>query len=156
MITPALLISASGTFVLSTSNRLGRVIDRVRKLTEIMEQLMRDDPAVELLEDRRTLTFRLIERQSTRARLLARALMIFYIATGTFVATSAAIGLTSLAAPRYGWVPVLLGIAGACLLLWGSVVLIFEARLALKTLAMETQFLAKLVDHHYKGRLLES
>jgi len=33
MITPALLISASGTFVLSTSNRLSRVIDRVRRLT---------------------------------------------------------------------------------------------------------------------------
>ena len=37
MITPALLISASGTFILSTSNRLGRVIDRVRKLSEDME-----------------------------------------------------------------------------------------------------------------------
>lgn len=33
MITPALLISACGTLVLSTSNRLSRVVDRVRVLT---------------------------------------------------------------------------------------------------------------------------
>ena len=32
MITPAVLISASGTLVLSTSNRLTRVVDRVRSL----------------------------------------------------------------------------------------------------------------------------
>jgi len=33
MITPAVLISASGTLVLSTGNRLGRIVDRVRVLT---------------------------------------------------------------------------------------------------------------------------
>ena len=32
MITPAVLISASGTMILSTSTRLGRVVDRVRSL----------------------------------------------------------------------------------------------------------------------------
>lgn len=32
MITPAVLISACGTLVLSTSNRLSRVVDRVRVL----------------------------------------------------------------------------------------------------------------------------
>ena len=32
MITPALLISATGSLVLSTSTRLGRVVDRVRAL----------------------------------------------------------------------------------------------------------------------------
>jgi hypothetical protein len=31
MITPALLISASGTLSLSTANRLGRVVDRIRR-----------------------------------------------------------------------------------------------------------------------------
>ena len=37
MITPALLISACGTLVLSTSNRLSRVVDRVRVLTAEVE-----------------------------------------------------------------------------------------------------------------------
>ena len=39
MIPPALLISASGTLVLSTSNRLSRVVDRVRVLARDAEQL---------------------------------------------------------------------------------------------------------------------
>ena len=38
MITPAVLISASGTLVLSTSNRLSRVVDRVRVLSAEAEQ----------------------------------------------------------------------------------------------------------------------
>ena len=37
MITPALLISAAGTLSLSTANRLGRVVDRVRALTDMAE-----------------------------------------------------------------------------------------------------------------------
>jgi len=37
MITPAILISACGTLVLSTSNRLGRVVDRVRDLADKFE-----------------------------------------------------------------------------------------------------------------------
>jgi hypothetical protein len=156
MITPALLISASGTFILSTSNRLGRVIDRVRRLTEQMEQIMREDEPVDLLEERRDMIFSLIDRQVQRARLLARSLMIFYIATGTFVATSAAIGITSLIAREYVWIPVLLGIVGALMLFAGSAVLIVEARMAVGTLSIETNFLAKLVDHHYKRRVSPS
>ena len=54
MITPALLLSACGTFVLSTSNRLGRVIDRVRALSDMMEDIMQEDRRIELLDERRT------------------------------------------------------------------------------------------------------
>jgi hypothetical protein len=153
MITPALLISASGTFILSTSNRLGRVIDRVRRLGEIMEELMAEGKQAELLEDRRDFIFAVIDLQSRRAKMLARALMIFYVATGMFVATSVAIGLVTLVSPRQTWVPVVLGLGGACLLLVGSAILVVEARMALRTLSMETGFLNKLVGFHYKNRL---
>jgi hypothetical protein len=153
MITPALLISASGTFILSTSNRLGRVIDRVRRLSEAMEDIMKEDQKLELLEDRRDFIFAVIELQSRRAKLLARALMIFYVATGMFVATSVAIGLTTLLSAAHAWVPVVLGISGACLLLAGSAVLIVEARMAIRTLSLETGFLDKLVSFHYQNRL---
>ena len=148
MITPALLISASGTFVLSTSNRLGRVIDRVRRLTEILEEVMKEGHTVELLAERRALIFELIDRQTARAKMLARALMVFYIATGMFVATSVAIGIVTLLFPGYTWIPVALGISGTILLLGGSIVLIFEARMAIHSLIAETQFLTKLMDFH--------
>ena len=52
MITPALLISASGTLTLSTSNRLGRVVDRIRKLTTEAENLPADSDLEELVEKR--------------------------------------------------------------------------------------------------------
>jgi hypothetical protein len=38
MITPAVLISACGTLILSNSLRLGRIIDRVRELSRLLEQ----------------------------------------------------------------------------------------------------------------------
>ena len=39
MVTPALLISATGSLVLSTSTRLGRVVDRVRALEDRLSAL---------------------------------------------------------------------------------------------------------------------
>lgn len=46
MITPALLISATGSLVLSTSTRLGRVVDRVRELEgRLSELIMIEDKA---------------------------------------------------------------------------------------------------------------
>ena len=42
MITPAVLISACGSMILSTSSRLGRVVDRVRVLSDRLEDMPRD------------------------------------------------------------------------------------------------------------------
>jgi hypothetical protein len=39
MITPAVLISATGMLILSTSNRLARIVEQTRTLGAAMEQL---------------------------------------------------------------------------------------------------------------------
>ncbi len=39
MITPAVLIYACGAMILSTSTRRGRVVDRVRSLSDRLEEL---------------------------------------------------------------------------------------------------------------------
>jgi len=57
MITPAVLISACGTMILSTSTRLGRIVDRVRSLSDKLEELAKTDGEVELLEDRRSIIY---------------------------------------------------------------------------------------------------
>lgn len=150
MITPALLLSACGTFILSTSQRLGRVIDRIRKLSELMEEIMHEDQKVELLQERRAAIFDMIDRQSRRARLLVNGLMFFYVAAGAFVATSVAIGVVSLYNPRNAWIPLACGIVGAFLLFIGSLVLIVEVRMAVTSLRAETTFLGRLVDFHYR------
>jgi hypothetical protein len=65
----------------------------------------------------------------------------FYLGLGMFVATSVAIGVVAIVEnPRYTLVPVLLGIMGACFLFYGSILLIFEARLALSTIHLEMDF----------------
>jgi protein-S-isoprenylcysteine O-methyltransferase Ste14 len=69
-------------------------------------------------------------------------MVAFYLATGIFVATSVAIGLVAVvpSSPRYNYVPVIVGLLGACCLFYGSILLIFEARLALSTIHAEMDF----------------
>jgi len=147
MITPAVLISACGALILSTSTRLGRVTDRVRLLIDRFEEMMRnqEDEGVEMFEERRAATFDQLDRLTTRSRLLQRSMTVFYLALGVFVATSVAIGMVAAVGQAvYSWVPVVLGLVGSCGLFYGSVLLVFEARLAQAALNAEMDFIWKL------------
>src|SRR4051812_42707575 len=96
MITPAVLISACGALILSTSTRLGRVVDRVRLLIERFEETMKtQEEGVEMFEERRSFLFNQLDKLTTRTRLLQRSMRVFYLALGVFVATSVAIGLVA-------------------------------------------------------------
>lgn len=156
MITPAVLISACGSMLLSTSSRLGRVVDRVRGLSDKLEELAGKG---EETRERQTVIFAQLDKLTSRARILQRAMVAFYLATGMFVATSVAIGVVAVipSSPRYNLVPVIVGLLGACFLFYGSMLLIFEARLALSTIHAEMDFIwrqttkvapADLVEHH--------
>jgi hypothetical protein len=156
MITPAVLISACGSMILSTSTRLGRVVDRVRALADKLEELAMK-PASEAGE-RQAIIFAQLDKLTSRARILQRAMVSFYLCLGMFVATSVAIGVVAIVGKaRYTLVPVIFGIIGACFLFYGSILLIFEARLALSTIHAEMDFIwsqttkvapAELVEHH--------
>ena len=140
MITPAVLISACGSMILSTSHRLGRVVDRVRALSDKLEELT-EKPADEA-RDRQAIIFEQLDKLTSRARILQRSMVTFYLALGMFVATSVAIGVVAIAGnPRYNLVPVVAGILGACFLFYGSMLLIFEARLALSTIHAEMDYI---------------
>jgi hypothetical protein len=156
MITPAVLISACGSMILSTSHRLGRVVDRVRALSDKLEELA-DKRASETTE-RQAIIFAQLDKLTSRARILQRSMVTFYLALGLFVATSVAIGIVAIAGnPRYNLLPVIVGLVGACFLFYGSMLLIFEARLALSTIHAEMDYIwrrtttvapADLVEHH--------
>ena len=90
MITPALLISASGTLVLSTSNRLARVVDRVRTLGRMAEELTPPNgtPA-EDVDDKRQLITEQLEKLNARIRYLVPAIATLYTAIGMLVARRA-------------------------------------------------------------------
>src|SRR5204862_7178309 len=140
MITPAVLISACGSMILSTSSRLGRVVDRVRALSEKLEDISYQT-ANDLTRERQAAIFSQLDKLTSRARILQRCMVTFYLSLGAFVATSVAIGVAGFASRSgYNLIPVALGILGACFLFYGSILLIFEARLALSTIHHEMDF----------------
>jgi len=142
MITPAVLISASGTMILSSSTRLGRVVDRTRSLADRLIEISREGYEEEFLEERRAMLYDQLDKLTSRSRLLQRGLTSFYLAVGVFVATSVAIGVVSFSSStRFGWIPVAFGLIGAFFLFYGSMLLVFEARLALSTTHAEMDFI---------------
>jgi hypothetical protein len=146
MITPAVLISASGTLILSTSTRLARVVDRVRELSRLSEILFTtaDTPFAEL---RWKGMGEQLDMQTRRGGLLQRALTCFYVALGIFVATAIALALVSYSVP-VAWVPSALGIAGMLMLFYGCVMLLRETRLALRAVDSEMAFVLELSARH--------
>jgi uncharacterized protein DUF2721 len=149
MITPALLISATGTLVLSTSNRLSRVVDRVRVLARDAEQLLRPlDPGASdpgFLQSKRSLITSQLTALAQRALLLRSALAALYTAIGFLVATSIAVGTVTSFGLRFSWPVIGLAMVGACALLWGSVLLVREGRQAIGSTLEEMQWVRQVV-----------
>ncbi|HWW62636.1 MAG TPA: DUF2721 domain-containing protein, partial [Thermoanaerobaculia bacterium] len=107
MITPAVLILASGSLILTTSNRLTRVLDRVREMAKEVESL--GDSTDARADDKRTLLFAQLERATRRARLLQHAMTRLYLGLTMFVATSVGIGVIALVGAHLAWLPLILG-----------------------------------------------
>lgn len=153
MITPAVLISACGALIFSTSTRLGRVVDRVRLLSERFQELAAHPEKDEMFEERRELIFTQLDRQTSRARLIQRAMAAFYTALGVFVASSVAIAVVSAAARNFTWIAVVLGLLGSLFMLYGAMLLIVESRMALASIMSEMDFVWK-VSTKYAGKEL--
>ncbi len=139
MITPAVLISASGTLVLSTSNRLSRVVDRVRTLGREAEAHAQDPNRAKLLADQ-------LPRLTQRALMLRTAMTVLYCAIGLLVGCSFTIGLGGILRGVPAWIPISLGILGAGALLHASLLLIREARSAVSSTLQEMAALEQLLD----------
>jgi hypothetical protein len=145
MITPAVLISASGVLVLSTSNRVGRTVDRVRVLAAEAERLQVSANGTSTNLSKRRLIREQLSQLSERAVLLRSAMTALYTAIGLLVGTSILVGIVALLQWRYSSIPVVLGFAGASALLYGSLLLVREARLALRSTLQEVMLAREAV-----------
>ncbi len=125
MITPALLILASGSLIATTLVRLARVVDRIRKLGELPAQ---------------SWTTAELDRQERRGVLAERALGAYFTAVACFVVAGFAIALDHgpIAALR---LPVILTIAGMVLIVAGSAAMVAETRLSVTQLRAEIRHL---------------
>src|SRR2546430_13182551 len=94
MITPAVLISACGSLILATSDRLSKAVMRTREISIALIPRSPDQRSDGREEERRML-FTQLDFVTTRSRLLQRALSRLYAALGFFVGTSVAIGLVA-------------------------------------------------------------
>lgn len=164
MITPALLISATGSLVLSTSTRLGRVVDRVRALEIRMGELIfaEDKESIPLYEKRVEVVVDLIDKVTSRSRILQRAMGAFYYGLMLFVLTSVTIAVAGLFGV-YRWMPIIVGIIGIMFIFYGSVLMLKETRMANATINAEMDFTWELarkvapqevaVKYDKKGRI---
>lgn len=143
MIAPALLISASGTLVLSTSNRLSRVVDRVRVLVAEAERSHASEPSAAGAR-RAALIGQQLERLTARALLLRASMTALYASIGLLIATSLTVGVAVLLGWRF-WLPIALALGGACSLLYGSLLLLREARAAVVSTLEEMEYARELV-----------
>ncbi len=141
MVTPALLISATGSLVLSTSTRLGRVIDRVRQLEERLSELiyLEDKDEVPLYDKRVEVMVDLLDKVTSRARILQRAMETFYYGLGMFVLCSVTIAVAAIF-NTYRWIPIPVGIVGIMFLFVGTIFMIRETRMATSTVNAEMDF----------------
>ncbi|WP_051469901.1 DUF2721 domain-containing protein [Fischerella sp. PCC 9605] len=159
MITPAVLIAACSSLILATSQRLGRVIERTRKISDQFEKLMHTQADEAHLEEERNTVFNQISRATRRARLLQRVMACLYLTLSVFVATSIALGIIAILGQqqvyRYTWIPILLGMIGAGLLFYASVLLITESRIALRAVNDEMDFVIRLSQYHAPKELLK-
>jgi hypothetical protein len=150
MITPAVLIVASGSLILTTSQRLGRSIERVRRLSDQLRKLITKPEESGLFEDEHETVVILLQKATRRSRLLQQALTTLYITLGTFVAISITIGILTFSGGRYTWVLNLLTIVGAGLLFYASVLLILESQVAFRAVNYEMNIVLKLVSRYKK------
>ena len=144
MFTPAILISAGGTLVLSTSNRLSRVVDRVRALSE---EVGHPNPGTSVeAKSRQKLVSDQLNTLFSRAMFLRTAITILYVALGLFVATILAVGIVASLEWRFGWFPVVSELLGVSLLLYVCTLLVREARLAVQTSIQEMNYVRELMS----------
>lgn len=141
MITPALLISATGSMVLSTSTRLGRVVDRVRALEVRLGEMIYapEKDQIPLYERRVEVIVDLLDLVTSRSRILQRALGAFYYGLMFFVLTSVSIALVGLL-NIYKWAPIPIGVVGIMFLFYGSILMLQETRMATATINEEMDF----------------
>jgi hypothetical protein len=117
------------------------VVDRVRQLEERLSDLIyaenKDD--VPLYDKRVEVIVDLLDKVTSRSRILQRALQSFYYGIGMFTLTSVTIAAAAFF-NSYRVLPIPIGIIGIMFLTWGSILMLRETRMATATINAEMDF----------------
>ena len=149
MITPAVLISACGTLIFSTSSRLGRIFDRVHVMKTEIEAVVLEK--ISFPEERMEFLHEQLQRAKKRAFLIQKAMSALYTATALFVASSLGIAINvAYGGPEQGWIPTLIALVGGLFLFAASALLLYESRFNLAFVTRHIDFIEFL-----EGRVTE-
>lgn len=146
MIAPALFLTATGSLIISTATRMGRIVDRIRVLVELCHRMGRGDEAFDFPEVRRRHALDELRHLQDRSDRAMAAVTMLYMAFGSFSATSMVIAIDSVVGHRIVALPALFAATGVVLLLIACVNLVIEARTALRSNDMEVRFF-----HEFEG-----
>jgi len=132
MITPAILILATGNLIGSALMLHGRVVDRARVLIARRRDLRGagDLEGAAFLDE-------LIPAVRLRLAMVQIALSSYYLATGFFVLASLAIAFESALSFAPNWLATMLTIIGVMLLLAGCMLLFADTALSTKVIRRE-------------------
>jgi len=140
MITPAVLISACGTLIFSTSARLGRIFDRVNVMKSEVEAIITG--IISHPEERLKHLRVQIGLQRRRAMLIHKAMAALYTATLFFVASSLAIAVNvAYGSTGHAWIPTVLALSGGLFLFAASAALLYESRFNLRFVHRSIDFI---------------
>jgi hypothetical protein len=140
MITPAVLISACGTLIFSTSARLGRIFDRVNVMKGEVEAVIAGRISFPI--ERMEFLQEQVALARKRATLIQKAMATLYSATALFVASSLGIAANvAFGSPDQAWIPTLIALSGGVFLFVASALLLYESRFNLKFVTRNIEFI---------------
>lgn len=151
MISPALFLTATGSLIISTSNRMSRIVDRIRDLTDLSDQIDRGVTELDFPEHRRQHIANQLEHLVWRSDRVRSALTALYAGLTAFVGTSLGLAIDVLLGHLVEAVPTMLAVCGVVLLMAASVQLVREARAALRSNRLEISFHHEL--HGWRSRI---
>ncbi len=149
MITPAIFLTATGSLIVSTSNRMSRIVDRIRVVTDLGDRLSRGDLVIDFAQERMDRVSLELDRLVWRSDRIRYALILLYLAFSAFVTTSLVLALDAAMGNRILVIPTILAVVGVSLMLAAGVNLIREALEALRGNRDEVRFAR---DLHRKRR----
>lgn len=145
MITPAIFLTATGSLIISTSNRMSRVVDRIRVLNEQGDRICRGAAGLDFGAERLEQIDLEIAHLVSRGGRIRYALVALYLAFGSFVGTSLTLAIDVwIGSHRLVFLPTLMAVLGVSLMLAACVNLVREALEALLSNRQEVGFYRRL------------
>ena len=152
MITPALFMTATASLIISTSNRMSRIVDRIRVQIGMADRLDRGLTDLDYPGERRRSVEDELETLVWRSARVRVALTLLYLALSAFVGTSLTLAVDVLLGSRVRGLPTLMAVVGVGFLLAASVNLTREAHRALRSSHDEVRFHHDLLARRAKDR----